>query len=348
MRVLLAAGPGLLGDALANVVQKLAPRSNVVRADGTPDSVAAEASGGRFDLALLDVDLCPDRAGEWVSRLVAVLKNTPLVTVAPSNDEHLIAEVFDSGAFGYLPKSYSESLMIDVLRLVLDGAVYRPATQARADEESPPDARRQSPQPDRTSASPGEAFGLTERQCEVLALAAQGKTNQAIARQLGIAEGTVKLHMNAIFRALNVTNRSEAILFAGRMPNIQQRQIEQAEGGKLDLDWLLPHMTHRRLKKGTVIFRKGEPGRELYYLQRGTILLKEIGTRMEPGSLFGEIGIFAPAHERTCSAECETDTDLFALTADQVKQIYYRNPQFAFFVVNLIAKRLMSDRERMI
>ena len=108
---------------------------------------------------------------------------------------------------------------------------------------------------------------MSDRQIEVLSLAAQGKSNLAIAKQLGIAEGTVKLHMSAIFKALNVQNRSEAVLLASRLQSVNFRQVKEAEGGAMDLDWLLPHMTHRRLPRDTIVFRKGDAGEELLYLQ---------------------------------------------------------------------------------
>ena len=135
---------------------------------------------------------------------------------------------------------------------------------------------------------------------------------------------------------------------ASRLQSVTFRQIREAEGGTLDLDWLLPHMTHRRVPRNTILFSKGDPGAELCYLQRGTIRLEEIGVDVNSSAVFGEIGIFSPSHERTCTARCVTDVDLFTLTSDQVKRLYLLNPQFALYVVHLIAKRLMADQSRII
>ncbi|MEO8008093.1 MAG: cyclic nucleotide-binding domain-containing protein, partial [Betaproteobacteria bacterium] len=175
-----------------------------------------------------------------------------------------------------------------------------------------------------------------------------GKTNLAIGKQLGITEGVVKLHMSAVFKALDVQNRSEAVLLASRLQSVTFQQIKESEGGALDLDWLLPHMTHRRVARNTILFRNGDAGAELYYLQRGTIRLEEIAVDINSGAVFGEIGIFSASHERTCTAVCATDVDLFTLTSGQVKRLYLLNPQFALYVVHLIAKRLMADRSRVI
>jgi two-component system nitrate/nitrite response regulator NarL len=67
---------------------------------------------------------------------------------------------------------------------------------------------------------------------------------------------------------------------------------------------------------------------------------------MTSGTLFGEIGIFSPTHERTCTAVCATDVDLFRLTDTQVKRLYFLNPQFAMYVVHLIATHYSADRSR--
>lgn len=196
------------------------------------------------------------------------------------------------------------------------------------------------------SPEPWLDLGLTDRQEEVLALACEAKTNLAIGKKLGITEGVVKLHMTAVLKALKVQNRAEAILLASRLKSINMRQVRQAEGGKLELDWLIGHMTHLHLPKGTVLFRMGDSGSELFYLQRGKILLEEIGSEMTDGTIFGEISVFSQDHTRTCSAICASDVDLFKLTGDQAKRLFLLTPQFALFIVHLLVARLMNDRAR--
>ena len=105
-------------------------------------------------------------------------------------------------------------------------------------------------------------------------------------------------------------------------------------------------MTHEHLVADSVLFKQGDPGGELYYLQRGTIRLPEIGAELTSGAMFGEIGIFSPTHKRTSSAICVTGAEVFKLTSDQVKRLYLLNPQFALYVVHLIATRLMADQTR--
>jgi DNA-binding CsgD family transcriptional regulator len=182
---------------------------------------------------------------------------------------------------------------------------------------------------------------------EVLAKAARGLSNKAIARELGRAPGTVRAHMSSILRKLGAKNRGEAIVIALRIDKVIRHEIQEAERGTLDhRSLLLPHMSTQRLREGAVIFRKDDPGRELFLLQRGSVRLKEIKVTLQPGELFGEIAIFSPDHRRTCTAVCETDAEVLKMTADKVKEIYYLNPQFALFIVHLVAKRLIADASR--
>jgi CRP-like cAMP-binding protein len=76
------------------------------------------------------------------------------------------------------------------------------------------------------------------------------------------------------------------------------------------------------------------------------VSLPEVGEKIERGGVFGEIGIFAPERSRTSSARCETEVDLFSLSGDQVRRTYFANPRFAFFMITLVAARLMADLRR--
>jgi DNA-binding CsgD family transcriptional regulator len=189
-------------------------------------------------------------------------------------------------------------------------------------------------------------FGLTARESEVLGLAAQGKTNFQIARMLGNSEGTVRNQMSAVLRKLGAKNRSEATVMAVRLDCVVDRRVERAARSGPDLDALLPYMRHRRLEAGTVVFRRGDAADELYYLQQGTVRLEELGIEVPEHGLFGEIGLFAPRHVRTCTAVAATAVDLFSVTSERAHQLTYLNPAFAWLVLRLVTERLMADRER--
>ena len=331
MKILLAAPDSWVTDALCGLLHKLDPAPEVER---LPDPHSLPEFGSApADLILLDIDASADASAAVVDAARRYPRSR-IVAVGTPQDNAYVETILEAGALGYLSKSLAANVTLGMLRM-LTGAVDGVPTPA------PPTASGKGAQP------PLEA-GLTKRQTEVLALAAQGKPNLEIAKQLGITEGVVKLHMSAVFKALKVRNRSEAVLMASRLQSVNFRQIKEAEGGRLDLDWLLAHMTHHHLAADAVLFRQGDPGGELYYLQRGRIRLPEIDVELTSGAMFGEIGIFSPNHTRTTSAVCVSDVEVFTLTSDQVKRLYLLNPQFALYVVHQIAKRLMADQTRLV
>jgi DNA-binding NarL/FixJ family response regulator len=330
MNVLLAAPSGLLGEALARLISEVVPEAQI-RPFPMTDAAGTALPEGPMELVLIDIDNLPEHGAGAVALCASKYPGAPVVAVAEPRDAESMDRILRAGATGYLPKNYSHAMMQSVLRLVLEGTRYRPVM---------PDPK------DASAAASLEDLGLTPRQAEVLSLLAQGKSNEMIAKQLGISVGVVKLHINAIFKALNVQSRTEAVLIAVRYGVVSPQQLRDAEAGKFSLDWLLPHMRYARLKRDSVLFRKGDPGKDLYYLQRGTVRLVDLEREMNAGELFGEIAIFSPDHRRTSTAVCASDVDIFSLDTDQVRRIYASNPQFALYLVYLIARRLMADRAR--
>jgi DNA-binding NarL/FixJ family response regulator len=343
---LIVVPPGLTREWIAACLAKVDGERGIEFAQAQ-DPAPSLLRDGKAGLVFLDLDI-PDIDRLAVVRTFAArCQGAPLVVLSSAMDEVSIDEAMRAGAVAYIPRSYTESQMLGVLRLVLDGAGHRPHLPGQrqlAVEElgsaSPPPGHAQN----------GEAGWperkLTPKQVEVLSLAADGLSNKQIAARLNITEGTVKLHMSAIYTKLNVDRRGEAIVIARRLEEVRAQQMRRAERGQQVLDWLLPHVTHRHAHKGEVIFRKGDPSRELYYIQRGTVTLQEIGVEMGAREIFGEIGVFSPEHARTCTALCKTDVELFCLDSEQVKSIYYLNPQFALHVVQLISQRLLADQVR--
>ena len=337
MKILLAAPTGWATDALCGLLRKLAPGAEV---HVVPDARSLDTPGGPADLILLDIDVEPTKASSIVADAARNHASSRIVAMGSQEGKRHVESLIEAGALTYLPHSFTETVITGTLHLIIDNlkASAKDAGAAPSDANLPESSG---------PATPGEdGFGLTRRQADVLALVCEGKANRSIAQALGISEGVVKLHVTAIHKALKVRSRAEAILVASRSRSVTFRQLKKAEGGKLDLDWLLGHMTHERLPRDSFLFRIGDPAGELYYLQRGAIRLEEINTELPVGTMFGEIGIFSPSQKRTCSAVCTATTDVFKLTSDQVKRLYLLNPQFALYIVHLISQRLMADRAR--
>jgi DNA-binding NarL/FixJ family response regulator len=143
------------------------------------------------------------------------------VVLSALQDRNSVTRALDLGALGFIPKSAQRAVMLSALQLVFAGGIYVPPEILRREESA---AKMQQSTGDGRPPSPVE-LGLTQRQMQVLALMLRGKSNKSIGRALDLSEPTVKNHVTAILRALRVTSRTEAIVFANqhgwRLPAIE-------------------------------------------------------------------------------------------------------------------------------
>lgn len=124
------------------------------------------------------------------------------------------------------------------------------------------------------------------------------------------------------------------------------RRAAAGAGAPVTVDWLLPHMEPLALPKDHVLFKKGDPADAMYFVSRGRIGLEEIGVEIGKNSLFGEIGVFAVENTRTATAVCLEDCALLRVSAERMRELFYENPDFGFFLVGIITRRLVADLER--
>lgn len=121
------------------------------------------------------------------------------------------------------------------------------------------------------------------------------------------------------------------------------KDIERASADTPISEWLLPHMSARRCTAGQVLFNQGDPANELYFIQQGTVRLREMNITLGAGELFGEMGIFSTTGLRTLGAVCQTDCHLYTLTRESVYKLYYQQPKLGFHLISLIVNRLTSQ-----
>jgi CRP/FNR family transcriptional regulator, cyclic AMP receptor protein len=124
------------------------------------------------------------------------------------------------------------------------------------------------------------------------------------------------------------------------------RQVRMAATGGMSLDWLRPFMHRRRYRAGDVVFRRGDPADAMYYVLGGRFVLPELDEVVRPDTVVGEVGLITPDLSRTRTLQCEADGELLVIGYDEVRQLYFQNPEFGFWLLRLAGGRLIANMQR--
>lgn len=214
MKILLADDHTLFREGLRHVLRGMEEGVEILQAATCVEAMDVAALHPDLDVALLDLNMPGMDGFEAVRAFRGRFPILPLVVLSASDARHVVQKVLDEGALGFIPKSSSAQVMISALRLVLSGGVYLPPLLLEQSDVRMTENAAASFSPVMQRFSADELPVLTDRQLEALTLLAEGKPNKLIARALNVTEGTVKIHLAAVFRALKVSNRTEAVIEA--------------------------------------------------------------------------------------------------------------------------------------
>ncbi len=236
MKVLLIDDHPLILTALQNVIQGLGDNVNVVGVSSARAARETLQQDPDFDLVLLDLMLGDADGFDVLTEFRGNYPAIPVVVVSASDRSSDVIRSIDLGAMGFVPKRSSNETLFEALHMVMSGGIYVPAmsmggSNAPAGGQAPPSAQaglyavRDAAMGSGFQRPPAglESLGLTPRQTEVLGLLLQAKPNKLIARELNLSVETVKDHVAAVLRALNVSSRTQAVLAVA--------QMSQAPGG---------------------------------------------------------------------------------------------------------------------
>ena len=232
MKILVVDDHPLILEALHHVLRQLDGEVEVHDARTAEDGKHLVADHPDAGLLLLDLTLPGADGFTLLAELRADHPAIPVVVISASDRREDILRAIDLGAMGYIPKSSSNQVTLQALRLVLSGGVYLPSIALSARDDAAQAAPAAADDGPAAHTTPRE-LGLTARQAQVLALILQGKPNKVICRELGLAEGTVKIHVAAILRALNVSTRTQAVIEASRLGLQLENVIATALGQHL-------------------------------------------------------------------------------------------------------------------
>ena len=226
MKVLLIDDHPLILSALKSTILGLGNSVTVVDVSDARSARAILQDDSDFDLVLLDLRLADADGFDVLCEFRAAYPALPVVVVSASDRSSDVIRAIDLGAMGFVPKRSSNDTLFEALHMVMSGGIYVPPmhlgdglTGSDLFVETAPGALRTFP--DGIDAHPGrdcvDSLGLTPRQSEVLNLLLQGKPNKLIARDLKLSVETVKDHVAAVLRSLNVSSRTQAVLAIGEM-----------------------------------------------------------------------------------------------------------------------------------
>ena len=199
MKLLVIDDHPLILHALSQALPRLDPRVEVIVAATREQTLTTLARHPDCAIVLLDLALPGARGLDLLAELRRDYPRLPIVVLSATHDRATIDASMAAGAHGYIAKSADAQELLRAVRAVIAGR--RPVTSDIAPRAAAV----------LRALAPG-VLGLTARQADVLRLLAQGKPNKMICRDLNLSEGTVKVHVSAILKALNVHSRTQAVV----------------------------------------------------------------------------------------------------------------------------------------
>lgn len=194
MKLLVIDDHPVVRDGLASVLRQIDGGAEVLEAGDGEAGLALLAAHDDVRGVLVDLRMAGLAGLPTLARLRALRPGLPVMVVSASEDPADVRRAMAAGASGYIPKSAGRATLLAAVQLVLAGERYVPPLLLHA-----------------PAAPPAVLTGLTPRQLEVLGLLCQGHANREIGMALNMHEKTVKAHVGAIFKALGVVNRMQAV-----------------------------------------------------------------------------------------------------------------------------------------
>ncbi|MCP9337557.1 response regulator transcription factor [Stutzerimonas xanthomarina] len=209
-KILIADDHPLFREAIHNVIQDGFPGSEILETADLDSALAMTLENDDLDLVLLDLNMPGMHGLNGLINMRNEAPTIPVVIVSAEQDKQVVLQAITYGACGFITKSSPRAQMTDAIEQILNGNVYLPSDIIRSQK-----ATTRRAQHNEQSIPPELLQALTRKQLLVLERMTKGESNKQIAYNLDIAETTVKAHVSAILRKLNVHNRVQAILSAG-------------------------------------------------------------------------------------------------------------------------------------
>ena len=209
-KILIADDHPLFREAIHNVLTHGFPEADILETPDLDATLELTRENDDLDLILLDLNMPGMHGLNGLISLRNEAPTIPVVIISAEQDKQVVLQAISCGAVGFITKSSPRAQMIEAIEQILKGNVYLPSDIIRTQLAS----NRFSKSNEQTAIPPELLQTLTRKQLLVLERMTRGESNKQIAYNLDIAETTVKAHVSAILRKLNVHNRVQAILSA--------------------------------------------------------------------------------------------------------------------------------------
>lgn len=206
MKILIADDHPLYRDRLALDLEKQFPDTIIIQASNFSQAVKIIDKESAINFILLDLDMTDVNWNEGIEFLHKKAPDIKIVAFSTCEDVRKIRKILDLNIKGYIAKHADAKTIKEALNHILNGGTYLPSALNKNDNEITEIPHYKV-----------KIKTLTHRQSQVLDLIAEGKSNKQIAYEMGVSEATVKLHINALLRSLNVNNRTQAVITAQKM-----------------------------------------------------------------------------------------------------------------------------------
>jgi len=210
MNIIIIDDHSLFRKGVESMLSTLDASTTIKDFDSCDEALNQSSDKESINLVLLDYHLPDSKPHSNIKTIREGFPNAKIVIISGEEDPETIIKALEIGVAGFIPKASDHKLLIAALELILAGGIYLPQQvllyQSNVAENG-------------TAYANSPIDNLSERQQQVLFQAIDGKVNKVIARELGLSVGTVKAHLSAAYRALGVSNRTEALFVASKYLN---------------------------------------------------------------------------------------------------------------------------------
>jgi two-component system nitrate/nitrite response regulator NarL len=217
IKILVVDDHELVRKGISGLMSKLNHSVDVYEAGTLEEVLLILAQSGPMDIVLLDVVL-PDSEGlKGLNSIKQQFPESPVVLVSAITDRSLVHEALEAGVDGYITKTSSADIFLNAIRLVLSGDIYVPSFYLGFQSSNEVSSAAQSGLDELINK-------LTPRQIEVLQLLEEGLSNKEIGSELACTESTVKTHISAIFKLLEVSSRGKLVALLVKLRDPQSSE----------------------------------------------------------------------------------------------------------------------------